>query len=140
MATAVNMVINDGQVTPVAVTFTPVFRDANGVYWFHDLVETNPLLRRMISISLKNPSRGQKEPMYKANVRVFIPTPDITSPTTGTGIQPAPSKAYTTVSDMTFMIPQRSTLANRRDAEAFSRNLLSNTLVQGVLRDLNMVT
>lgn len=140
MANAVSMVINDGQTTPAAVTFTPINKDAAGVYWFRDLSETNPLLSRKVSLSLKLPSKGQKEPMYKANLRVYVPTPDITSPTTGTGIQPAPSVAYVTAMDATFMIPQRSTLQNRKDAEAFTRNLLSNAQVQDLLRNLAMAT
>lgn len=140
MANAVAMVINDGQTTPVAVTFTPTYKDPQGVYWFRDLLETNPLLSRKISVSIKLPTRGQKEPLFKVVLRVLVPTPDITAPTTGTGIQPAPSVAYTSMGELTFMLPQRSTLQNRRDVEAFFRNGLANTQIQALIRNFEMPT
>lgn len=140
MATATSMAIQDGQASPATVTFSPVDKKSDGVYWFRDLTEPNPLLARMISVSLKSPSRSQAEPKYRATVRVYDPTPNITAPTTGTGIQPAPSKAYDLVAQIDVWIPQRSVLAERKDIRAFARNVLNHAQVITLIENLEMCT
>jgi len=140
MANAVNMIIADGQATPVNMTLVPISKDNAGVYWFADIAEPNPLFRRTASLSLKAPTRAQKERKFRATIRVYDPTPDITSPTTGTGVQPAPSKAYELVSESTYWIPERSTLAERKDARAFGRNIQNHPQVIDLLENLVMCT
>lgn len=140
MAAATTMVVADGQATPANVTFSPVDKKADGVYWFRDLAEVNPLLARMISLSLKSPTRGQAEPKYRATIKVYDPTPNITAPTTGTGIQPAPSKAYDLVAQVDLWIPQRSLLAERKDLRAFTRNALNHAQIITLIENLEMCT
>jgi hypothetical protein len=52
--------------------------------------------------------------IYKVTAKLDLPTLEVTSPSTGTGIQPAPTKAYSCQANLEFLIPERSTLAERQ--------------------------
>lgn len=65
-----------------------------------------------ITMSVRPPSKASR--MYKVTAKVVLPTLEQTSASTATGIQPAPTKAYDCTCLMEFMLPERSTLAERQ--------------------------
>lgn len=65
-----------------------------------------------VSLSVRPPLKASR--IYKVTVKVVLPTLEQTSPSTATGIQPAPTKAYDCTCVMEFMLPERSTLAERQ--------------------------
>lgn len=85
-----------------------------------------PLLYPSITMSVRPPTRQSQ--ISRVMMKVVLPVPDITSPSTATGIQPAPSKAYDITCNMEFLIPNRSTLALRRNALSVVMSMLASRL------------
>jgi hypothetical protein len=73
-----------------------------------------------LTMSVRPPTKVSRN--YKVTVKYVSPTLEQTSPSTATGIQPAPTKAYDLLATMEFILPERSTLAERN---AFLRNVAS---------------
>lgn len=65
-----------------------------------------------LTMSVRPPSKASR--IYKVTAKVVLPTLEQTSASTSTGIQPAPTKAYDCSAVMEFMLPERSTLAERQ--------------------------
>lgn len=141
MPALATLTISDGQATPVAHTFTPLSIDANGVATFIDRAGGIPLGFGRLDLSLRQPpdaKTGQNSSgrVYKATLRLFVPTLEQTSASTSTGIQPAPTKAFDHVANVQFFLPERGTTQNRKDLLAFVTNALQSGAVKTVLTDL----
>lgn len=127
-----NIVLADGQTTPVNHTFAPVTIDQSGVAVLADrssgIAIGFPVLTMLVRPSTKT-SRN-----YKVSAKVIVPTLEVTSPSTATGIQPAPTKAYDCMATIEFVMPERSTSLERQNLLAYMKNLLINTvLTNGVV-------
>lgn len=141
MPARANITINDGQATPVAHTFNPaedgdldIFEDKSG-----GIAIGFPL----ITVRFRRPSQptngsasNANQRVYRVQVNVSVPTLESTSAATGTGIPPAPTVAYVCRCNMEWMLPERSTLANRKDLRAYVYNLMANADFQKVVQDL----
>lgn len=127
MAAIAPVVLNDGQATPVAHTFAPVTIDQNGVAKWADRVGGISVGFPTISYSLKSPTTGSKA--YKMNAKVTLPVLEQTSPSTSTGIQPAPTVAYNLIANVELVLPERSTLLDRQNLLAYVKNYLANAVV-----------
>lgn len=64
------------------------------------------------TMSVRPPTKASR--VYKVTAKMVLPTLEQTSPSTASGIQPAPTKAYDCTCIMEFMLPERSTLAERQ--------------------------
>lgn len=133
-----NIVINDGAATPVAHTFAPA--GISGIVAsYADRVGGIPVGYPTIDASLRAPSNQSREKMYLATVRIKTPILDVTSPSTATGIQPAPSVGYTPIAELKFWLPERSTLQNRKDLRAFAKNIMADAVVTALVETLENV-
>lgn len=65
-----------------------------------------------LTMSVRPPNKASR--VYKVQAKLVLPTLEQTSPSTATGIQPAPTKAYDCTCVMEFFLPERSTLAERQ--------------------------
>jgi hypothetical protein len=91
-----------------------------------------------LSISLRAPlAKGAR--VYKATVKLLSPTLEVTSPSTGTGIQPAPTKGYDCTFIGDFLLPERSSVTNRADILAYAKNALAHATVKTVIESLENV-
>lgn len=79
-----------------------------------------------LTMSVRPPTQASR--VYKVTVKVVIPTLEQTSPSTATGIQPAPTKAYDCTCVMEFMLPERSTLLERTNLYAYVLSLLFDNI------------
>lgn len=97
-------VITSSATVDTDTTFAPDGQEANGVFKWVDrggLTSAGvimPILYPSITFSALNPKGGAKpnQPgnrIERTNMKVNVPLPNITSPSTGSGIQPQPSKA-----------------------------------------------
>lgn len=127
-----NIVINDGKATPVAHTFSPVAQTGL-LSSFADRSGGISVGYPTITISTAQPSKTSR--LYKARLKVVFPILETLSNSTMSGITPAPTKAYDVSADITFMMPERSTLADRKDILALAKNLLSNALVAAIVEN-----
>lgn len=127
---------------PVAHTFAPV-DIRQGVAFFADRVGGIPLGYPVVSLSLSEPkgpkrmdSKGQN---YKFLAKVVVPTLELTAPSTMTGIQPAPTKAYDTIMEVAGSFPARGTLLERKNARSYVSNLLAGGMVVSMIENLEAV-
>lgn len=78
------------------------------------------------TMSVRPPSKASR--IYKVTAKVVLPTLEQTSASTMTGIQPAPTKAYDCSAVMEFMLPERSTLAERQALFSVVASLFARTI------------
>ena len=64
------------------------------------------------TLSVREPTKASN--IYKVTAKMDLPTLEQTSPSTATGIQPAPTKAYSCQANLEFLLPNRSSLAERQ--------------------------
>jgi len=122
MSAIAAMGLNDGQATPVSHTFSPVNIDSNGIAKWADRSGGIALGYPTITFSMRQPSKASRA--YKVTAKIVTPVLEVTSPSTASGIQPAPTLAYNLMATVEFVLPERSTLAQRKDVAAYLRNLL----------------
>lgn len=122
------LTIADGQATPVNHTFSPVSIDSVGVARWADRSGGIALGFPQLTASTKAPAaKGSRS--YRHTFKVVVPVLEVTSPSTATGIQPAPTKAFDLIFNGEFVLPERSTLAQRNDLLAYVKNFIANANV-----------
>jgi len=142
MPALANIVINDGAATPVAHTFNPNGKDGNGVNYFYDRALGVAVGFPRISIDMKTPSvagprtASSVDRVYRVKAKVVVPVLESTSAATGTGITPAPTKAYDVTANIEFVIPERAALADRENILAYAKNLLADSFMTSLVEDL----
>lgn len=92
-------------------TFDPEGIDAKGVARWVDRSGGIAVGFPSLSLATRKPTQGSR--LYKVTGKLAVPTLEVTAPTTVTGIQPQPTKAYDLAGMFEFMLPERSTLAER---------------------------
>lgn len=138
MAQIVNIVINDAATTPVAHTFAPVTSyDAQGVANWADRSGGISVGFPTLSFKLREPTKGSRT--YRLTAKVKLPVLDVTSPSTGTGIQPAPSVAYNLETHIEMVMPERATLQNRKDILAYAKGYMANAAITTAVENLEPV-
>lgn len=80
-----------------------------------------------ITLSVRSPTKASR--MYKVTAKLDLPTLDVTAPSTASGIQPAPSKAYSCAAILEVMLPERSTLAERQRLSCYLASLFFGNIV-----------
>lgn len=126
MSQASNIVIADGQSTPVNVTFSPE--------------SVTPSLSRFV-----DRTTGVASKFRRLNVRFNMPTAKkpgtqeaaISLPVWGTMASGAQGLLYTLRARVNYELPDGCTDAERKDLHALTVNALSNVLVRGSMRDLD---
>nr|QDH91443.1 MAG: hypothetical protein H1Rhizo277660_000002 [Leviviridae sp.] len=121
------LALADGQSTPVSHTFSPVNIDQTGVAKWADRSSGIALGFPTVTFSMRQPTKASR--VYRVTAKVNLPVLEQTSASTATGIQPAPTKAYDLLCNMEFILPERSTLAQRNDLLAYVKNYLASTAV-----------
>jgi hypothetical protein len=137
MSAIAALTIADGQATPVNHAFSPVNIDAAGVARWADRSGGIALGYPVISQSLRAPTKSSRN--YKLTLKVAVPTLEVTSPSTSTGIQPAPTLAYSLVGTMEFILPERSSLQERKNLEAYVKNMLANGVFANAIENFESV-
>lgn len=79
-----------------------------------------------LTMSVRPPQKASR--IFKVQAKLVLPTLEQTSPSTATGIQPAPTKAYDCTCVMEFFLPERSTLAERQKLFSQVASLFARTI------------
>jgi hypothetical protein len=82
-----------------------------GVFRWVDRSGGIPIAFPSYTIRVRAPSQG--DPNYRVDEKISLPIPNITSPSTGSGIQPLPSIGYEYVCNRGYKLPQAGTEAER---------------------------
>ena len=126
MSQAANIVLADGQATPVNVTFTPE-SVTPALSIFSDRSAGAAVGFRRLKVS--NRFAGGKSTVNRASFSVEYPVI-----TTVNGIS---SQAYVLRANVDLILPDQATDMERKNLYAFIKNGLTNTLIQGAMRDLD---
>jgi len=138
---ASNIVLADAQATPVNHTFIPVGRDKNSVFWFEDQSAANAIGFWKISVELTKPptpaaltnSSGRT---VRARIGLHEPILETVSNNTVSGIAPAPTVSYVPRVFCEFIMPERSSLQNRKDLRKMVALLLAETQMVALVETL----
>lgn len=137
MTAFASMTLNDGQATPVAHTFGTVNKDSSGVAKWADRVGGIALGYPVITMSVREPVKDSRN--YKVMLKVAVPTLEVTSPSTASGIQPAPTLAYDHLCTISMIMPERGSLAERKNLIAFVKNLLAHANVTAAVENFESI-
>jgi hypothetical protein len=131
------LTLADGLATPANHTFSPVVIDQQGVAKWADRSGGIAIGYPVVTFSMRAPAKGARA--YKVSARVILPVLEVTSPSTASGIQPAPTLAYNLLANVDFVLPERSTLAQRSDALAFVKNFIASTVIDQAVKNFEAV-
>jgi hypothetical protein len=129
MGAFATITLNNGESTPVAHDFDPNTLTGT-VSTFADRVDGISVGYPNITILTSVPSKTSR--LYKVRAKIVLPVLETVTASTYNGITPAPTKAYDLTAVVEFFIPERSTLAQRKDIRAY----MSNFLAHAVMTDL----
>lgn len=135
MTAFANLTINDS--VPAAHTFGTVDKDAQGVAKYADRAGGIAIGFARISLQVKEPTKDSRH--YKLTARVTVPTLEVSAPSTATGYQPAPKVAYNTTFEMSASIHERSSLLERKNAFAYFKNLMAQSIMTNAVENFEPV-
>lgn len=130
MSAIANIVINDGQGTPVAHTFAPAKTQADWAL-LEDRAAGLYIGYNKLTFDLKRPTGESRQASrnLKLSIKVETPKLEVVSNSTVSGIAPAPTISYRPTAELVVTFPERCSLQDRKDLQAYIKNLLSNTFV-----------
>jgi hypothetical protein len=141
---ASSIVLADAQATPVNHTFTPVGLDAKGTYWFEDSSAPNAIGNWRISVEIQRPpvaaaKQNSEGRTFRYKVGVHEPVLETLSNSTSSGILPAPTISYVMRSYHEFVMPERSSLLDRKNLRKMSAGVLGDAQILGIIENLTYV-
>lgn len=144
MAIAANIVLADAQATPVNHTFVPLGADKNSVFWFEDQSAASPVGFWKVSMELKRPQvaapgESSQNRTFRIKVGMHQPVLENVTNSTVSGVAPAPTVSYIPRCFVEFLVPERTSLQNRKDLRKMVYNLLNETQVVGMVETLQGV-
>jgi len=107
-------------------TLSPEGINPQGVASWVDRVGGIAIGYPRLTLSIRPPTKASR--LYKVLVKLVLPTLEQTSPSTATGIQPAPTLAYNCIGQMEFFLPERSTLLERQKLFSEMASLFVRTI------------
>lgn len=127
MAAIANIVVNDGLATPVAHTFAPAKTQADFAL-LEDRASGIYIGYNKLTFALTRPSGDAKQANRNLKLSVKLETPKLetVSNNTYSGIAPAPTVSYRPTVEMSFVLPERCTLQDRKDLRVLIFNIMSN--------------
>lgn len=138
---ASNIVLADAQGTPVNHTFVPLGPDREGVFWFEDQSQASPVGYWRISYQLKRPApagagTSSTQRTYRAVIGLHEPILENVTNNTVSGIAPAPTISYIPRSFTEYVMPERTSLQNRKDLRKMNYNLQNETQLIALVETL----
>ena len=145
MPAIANIVLANGETTPVNHTFAPLGQDSKtGIWWFEDqsprVGTTSVLGFPRIGISTKRvtnsePGMSSKSVVTRVNFTIALPQME-TLGTSSSGLTPSQTVAYVDRFKGEFILSARDVIADRKDSLAYAKNLFANALVVDLVQNL----
>ena len=136
MSAIADLVLNNGAATPVAKTFKPDPDIASSLPRWVDRSGGIALGYPAITLSMRRPTKAARS--YKVVAKVELPVLEVASVGID-GFIPPPTKSYSLLCNMEFVLPERCSLAERKDILAFAANLLASTPAGSAIKDFEPV-
>jgi len=123
--------LNDA--VPAAHSFEPTMIGKDLVS-YHD--KSSGVFAGYPSITLGHRMPTASNRNYKVTLRVRVPVLE-TAATAASGFTPGPTVAYSLNCNVDFIVPDRSTAAERADLVAYVSNLLAHSVVSSSVEDMD---
>lgn len=137
MAIRGNITLTDAATTPVNHVYQPVRSNGDVISW-QDRTAT-AVLAGQNRLSVQQRLATKQTKATKVTWKLEAPILEQTSPSTTTGIQPAPTVAYTNLASVDLVFSDRSSLQERKDLMAQLRDLLSEAIVTAQANDYDFI-
>jgi hypothetical protein len=137
MAVRANVTLTDAAGTPVNHVFKPTQVGSDGIIGWRDSNQSIYAGQAVLTCSQRLASRNAKA--TKVAWKLQTPVLEVTSPSTSSGIQPAPTVAYTPIATLEFVMPDRASQQERKDLLAMLRDLIDEAIVTSQVHDLEMI-
>lgn len=134
MATFADIVLNDGQTTPVARTFKVKLNDMQATVW-EERSAGVPIGYAIVRVQTKDTPT-----VRKVSLSVSVPTLEAVAGSNPSGFTPAPKVAYIHRFSGEFILPQRGSTQERKNVKAFITNLLGNATITSIINDGEEIT
>jgi hypothetical protein len=134
MSAVATIAIADGAATPVTHNFVPS-RVAPELVTYQD--RSAGVVVGFNTLTVGTRYADKKNQAQKVSVRLVLPTLAVTSPATGTGIQPLPTAAFECFANVDFVLPAGSSTQNRKDLWTMFKNAVANSVIQAAVVDLD---
>lgn len=134
-----DIVLADAQATPVNHTFKPAGYDKDGKYQFVSRAAANAVGNWMIKVDVKQPSSSAPNGTFRYKLELHEPVLEVLGDANAAGYVAAPSVAYTPRVFVEFVLPDRTTLQNRKDIRKMCAGLVNDAQVQGIIEHLTYV-
>ncbi len=124
---AINIVLADAQGTPVNHTFVPI-GFVGDTYWWEDQSAASTIGNWKISLKIQRPSVAQTgqnsaQRVNRVTMQLHEPILETLGTSTISGIPAAPTVSYIPRITSEYVLPERSTLQNRKDLRKMNANL-----------------
>ena len=124
---AINIVLADAQGTPVNHTFVPVGFTGD-TYWWEDQSAAAAIGNWKISLKIQRPAaattgQNSAQRVYRVTIGLHEPVLETLGTSTISGIPAAPTISYIDRIVSEYVLPERSTLQNRKDLRKMNYNL-----------------
>lgn len=136
MAIRGTIVLTDAASTPVNRSYFPT-QSSDGLITWRDRTQAIFIGQNRLTVTQRMANRNSKA--TKVTWKLETPILEQTSPSTATGIQPSPTVAYTPLVSIDFVMPDRSTLQERKDLLAQIRDLLNEAVVTNQIHDFDLI-
>lgn len=133
MSQQANLVLNDGQTTPVAKTFSARGADMK-MALYTDV--SGGIGIGMGKITLSYVQSPAPNGTYRVEMRITIPVLEVISGSDG-GYTPVPKVAFNCFHKSEFVVPNRASLQDRKNILAYAKNALAHALLSETVVDLN---
>jgi hypothetical protein len=129
------IVVPDAAATPINHTFNPNKIDGDTARW-NEKSATHASGYWSLGISLRDPAGSNGSRVYRSQLSFAMPVL-VTEVINGVSV---PKVAYTLRSNVEFILPQDSTLQNRKDLRKLLVGIIDSALFKSVVEDLDHVT
>lgn len=135
MAAIAPIALVDGQGTPVTHTYNPVMTGEKAMYKRNGDSAVPVVGFESLELGLKD-ANTSSDAVNRVKITLRIPV--LETPTGGTpsGYVAPPRVAFTLMCNVEFILPNRSTAAQRKDMRILTSNALLNTQVAAVIEAL----
>lgn len=136
MALRSAITLTDAASTPVNRVYQPFKSDGDTMSW-RDRTQAVAVGQNRLTLSQR--MSGKNAATNKFSWRLEAPILAVSAPTTSTGIQPAPSVAYTNLASLELVLHERSSLQERKDLLAQLRDLIDEAIVTNLVESYDVI-
>jgi hypothetical protein len=129
-----NLVIQDGQGTPVTHTFYPIQSGALSLW--RENQSTLPIIGQgTVAVNVKIDTKGG---LNKVRVTMDLPALETATDANSAGYTAAPKVAYSNKVTMEFFLPSRGTSAQRKDLRVLIADLMTEAILIDTIDNINI--